>query len=138
VFRRSSLSNEGDREALLAHPEHLLLPVEPVQAGCTRLAEDLDGGVVGFATVERFKDSAELIDLFVDPESMRQGIGRELVDDAQQALARDGIRDLWVTANQHAMPFYVAMGFEAIEPVATALGSGIRMKLRCHARGRDS
>ena len=66
---------------------------------------------------------------------MRQGIGRALIDDALAALAADGIRDLWVTANQHAMTFYVAMGFKAIESAATPLGSGIRMKLRHDATG---
>jgi GNAT superfamily N-acetyltransferase len=130
VFRRSSLSNDGDREALLDHPEHLVLPVEPVYRGRTRVVEYPDGGIVGFATVERSSETAELVDLFVTPEYMRRGVGRVLMNDAVAALASDGIRALWVTANRHAMAFYRAVGFEAIEDVPTPLGSGVRMRLR--------
>jgi ribosomal protein S18 acetylase RimI-like enzyme len=129
VYRRSSLSNDGDREALLNHPEHLLFSAQPVYDGRTRLAEDPKNGVVGFATLERHGDAAELVDLFVAPESMRRGIGRALLNDAIAALASDGIRSLWVTGNQHAIAFYSAMGFEVIETMATPLGSGIRMRL---------
>ena len=31
--RRASLANPGDREALLAHPEAIALPVEQLEAG---------------------------------------------------------------------------------------------------------
>jgi ribosomal protein S18 acetylase RimI-like enzyme len=130
VFRRSSLSNDDDREALLDHPEHLVLPAEPVFEGRTRVAEQPNRGIVGFATVERYSDTAELIDLFVDPDSMRQGVGRALVRDAAVRLANDGITNLDVTANRHAMAFYIAMGFGAIGPTSTPLGSGIRMRLK--------
>ena len=130
VYRQASLSNDGDREALLSHPEYLVLPAAPVYEGRTRLAEQPNSGIVGFATVERGSDTAELIDLFVTPESMRQGIGRALIDDAVAALADDdSVSALWVTANQHAMAFYVAMGFHAIGDARTALGSGTRMRL---------
>ncbi len=137
VYRLSSLSNDGDRDALLKHPEHLMFSAEPVYDGRTRLAEHPKNGVVGFATLERHEDAAELVDLFVTPESMRAGIGRALVNDAIAALAGDGIRSLWVTGNQHAIAFYDAMGFEVIETVATPLGSGIRMRLGI-TRGGES
>jgi N-acetylglutamate synthase-like GNAT family acetyltransferase len=130
VFRRSALSNDGDREALLEHPEHLVLQAEPVYDGRTRLAEDPGGDIVGFATLERSGDSAELVDLFVIPESMRRGVGRALVDDAVTTLAGEGISALWVTANPHAMAFYIAMGFESIGETATPLGPGTRMRLQ--------
>jgi GNAT superfamily N-acetyltransferase len=130
VYRRSSLSNDGDRQALLDHPEHLVFPVEAVYEGRTRLAEQPGNRVVGFATVERHSDTAELIDLFVIPEAMRQGVGRALLNDVVAALVDGGIRALWVTANPHAMAFYVAMGFEVIQSATTPLGSGTRMRLR--------
>jgi GNAT superfamily N-acetyltransferase len=130
VYLRSSLSNDGDRQALLDHPEYLVLPVESVHQGRTRLAEHPNSGIVGFATVERCSDTAELIDLFVIPESMRRGVGRALINDVVAALGNDGIRALWVTANKHAMAFYLAMGFEAVEDAPTPLGAGIRMRLR--------
>jgi GNAT superfamily N-acetyltransferase len=50
LFRRSSLSNQGDRANLLAHPEVLELPDDGVLAGRTRVAVASDGEIVGFAT----------------------------------------------------------------------------------------
>jgi putative acetyltransferase len=137
VFRESSLSNSGDREALLANPEYLVLAPEPLYAGCTRVAQTADREIVGFATVERCGGVAELIDLFVDPGRMRRGVGRALVIDAVTSLAEDGISELQVTANEHALAFYISVGFEVLEPVATPLGSGIRMRLWCQGSTND-
>ncbi len=82
LFRRSSLSNEGDRASLLAQPDVLVFSGLAVDEGRTRVAV-LDGRIVGFATLL----GAELEDLFVDPDVMRCGIGRALVLDAV-AVAR--------------------------------------------------
>jgi hypothetical protein len=49
VVRRASLSNAGDRETLLAHPEHLILPPDGLAEGRTHATEQ-GGSVVGFAT----------------------------------------------------------------------------------------
>ena len=49
VYRRASLSNEGDRDNLLAHPEYLILGPAGLAEGRTHVAE-VDGSVVGFAT----------------------------------------------------------------------------------------
>lgn len=40
VFRAASLANEGDREALLAHPEVLEFPADAVLDGRVRVAVD--------------------------------------------------------------------------------------------------
>jgi ribosomal protein S18 acetylase RimI-like enzyme len=138
VYRRSSLSNEGDRDGLLHHPEYLVLPDEGLLEGRTRVAELSNRGIVGFATIERQSGTAELVDLFVDPDSMRQGVARALVDDAVASLANDGIIALEVTANPHALAFYTAMGFVVVDRVATPLGAGVRMRLRCGAEDKES
>jgi hypothetical protein len=49
VFARASLSNEGDRDALLAHPEALVLVGDGIAEGLTRVATNSDD-IVGFAT----------------------------------------------------------------------------------------
>ena len=49
VYRSASLSNAGDRDNLLAHPEHLILRPEGLAEGRTYVAEE-DGSLVGFAT----------------------------------------------------------------------------------------
>ncbi len=80
VFGRSSLSNDGDRMNLLAHPEALELCDRAVMEGRTRAAV-ADGAIAGFATWLGAGEAIEIEDLFVDPEWMGQGIGRALVQD---------------------------------------------------------
>jgi ribosomal protein S18 acetylase RimI-like enzyme len=138
IYRRSSLSNDGDRQVLLDNPEYLVLPDDAVLAGRTRVADWADGdAIVGFATVECAYTTAELVDLFVDPDFTRRGIARALVDDAVAGLSHSGISEMQVTANQHALAFYLATGFEVLDTIATPLGSGLRMRLNCGSRADD-
>src|SRR3974390_2038656 len=78
VYRRASLSNAGDRDNLLAHPELLILGPEGLAGGRTYVAEE-DGSVVGFATWAEADGGIELEDLFVDPGWRRRGIAIALV-----------------------------------------------------------
>lgn len=50
---------------------------------------------------------------------------RQVVDDVRDA----GHRRLWVTGNQHALPFYLAVGFVHAGQVSTELGAGLRLSL---------
>ena len=128
VFRRASLSNEGDRMALLANPDVLEFTGLGGDGRRTRVAT-ADGRIAGFATSLPAGDIIELDDLFVDPGWMRRGAGRGLVLDAV-AIARDlGAARIEVTANQHALLFYGKAGFVADHEVQTQFGAGIRMHL---------
>src|SRR5262245_23177193 len=65
--RRASLSNPGDRDALLAYPDAIALPIEQIAEGCVFVAER-EGVVAGFAAlVSRVDGGAELDALFVEP-----------------------------------------------------------------------
>ena len=78
--RRASLSNPGDREDLLAHPDAIELPPERIADGRVFVA-DLNDARAGFAVVlPRPDGGAELDGLFVDPALWRKGIGRSLTD----------------------------------------------------------
>ena len=128
VYRRASLSNEGDQMALLANPDALEFPGLGGDDRRTRVAT-AGGRIAGFATSVPAGDVIELDDLFVDPGWMRQGAGRALVLDAV-AIARDlGAGRIEVTANQHALVFYGKAGFIADHEVQTRFGSGTRMHL---------
>ncbi len=105
VYRESSLSNAGDREALLANPEVLVFEIGSILDGRTRVAVD-DGCVVGFATTTPAGDVAELDDLFVHPDRMRRGVARALVLDAVSVAQAGGSSRIEVTANSHARDFY--------------------------------
>ena len=102
VFTRASLSNEGDRDALLAHPEALVLEGDGIAEGLTRVATNSDD-IVGFATVVLVGGVLDLQDLFVDPDWMRQGIGRRLVRDAAAIAAERGFEVIAVTANPRCL-----------------------------------
>jgi GNAT superfamily N-acetyltransferase len=129
IYRESSLSNQADREILLAHPEVLELSPSAVTGGRTRVAEDVSGRVVGFVTLRSAGTVLEIEDLFVDPESMRHGAGRRLVNDAVAMARRDGASRLQVTANRHALQFYEAVGFIHDGVTETLFGPGELMHL---------
>ena len=128
VYRSASLSNTGDRDNLLAHPEYLVLGPEGLAEGRTYVAEE-EGSVVGFATWSDAEGIFELEDLFVDPAWRRRGIAAALVDRIAHVLRARGVERLEVTANPHAMEFYLAAGFADSGAAQTALGTGRRMVL---------
>lgn len=128
VYRRASLSNAGDRADLLANPDALQFEETPVREQRTRVAVDGER-VVGFATTRASGDVVELDDLFVDPDSMRQGVGRALVDDAVLAARSLGAARVEVIANGHALDFYRVAGFVEDGLTETQFGPGHRMHL---------
>ena len=130
VFRRASLANSGDREALVAHPEALRLSADLVSRGRTRVATLADDSVIGFAsTMPTGAGSIELEDLFVDPDWQRRGAARELLAQILTEAAAERVNRIDVTANDHALSFYRNAGFVEDSRVETSLGVGTRMHL---------
>jgi ribosomal protein S18 acetylase RimI-like enzyme len=128
VYRRASLSNAGDRDNLLAHPEYMILGPEGLAEGRTHVAEQ-DGSVVGFATWAGTAGTIELEDLFVDPGYLRRGIATALVTCIAEILRARGEERLEVTANPHALGFYRAVGFIDCGVAETEFGAAPRMEL---------
>jgi N-acetylglutamate synthase-like GNAT family acetyltransferase len=130
IFREASLSNAGDREPLLAHPEALILSADLHARGRTRVATVANGSVVGFATTRPTEPGVlELEGLFVDPDAMRKGVARELIRHIATEAEREDVARIDVTANLHARGFYDAVGFVAGQRVDTEFGRGQRMHL---------
>jgi GNAT superfamily N-acetyltransferase len=132
LYRRSSLSNERDRDALLGHPEALVFPSASIREGNTRVAIS-HGRIIGFATTRAVGRVAELDDLFVDPDWMRRGVARALVHDALARVKAGGMSRIDVTANPHALAFYEAVGFVVDGVAETEFGVGTRMHLAVDA-----
>ena len=128
VYRRSSLSNDGDRANLLAHEDALTLSETPVVEQRVRVAV-VDDRIVGFATLLISGQVGELEDLFVDPDWMRRGVGRTLVRDAAATARAEGVTRIEVTANGHAHAFYEKMGFTLDGIGQTRFGPADRMHL---------
>jgi GNAT superfamily N-acetyltransferase len=129
IYRRASLSNPGDRDRLLAHPEHLVLEPDGLAEGRTHVAEE-NGVVVGFATWAETDDGMELEDLFVDPDWMRRGIATALVTRIVDVLRSRGADTLEVTASPDALAFYHATGFVDIGVTQTTFGSAPQLQLK--------
>jgi len=125
--RRASLSNPGDRDALLAHPDAIALPLEQIAAGGVFVAER-DDVVAGFAVVVTRPDGdAELDALFVEPQLWKRGIGRHLVEHAAAVARQRGATSLHVIGNPHAEGFYLSCGFRVTGTVDTRFGVGLAM-----------
>lgn len=128
VFRAASLSNAGDRPALLAHPEVLEFPAEGVGEGRTRAAV-VGEELVGFATFLGNEEGLEVEDLFVDPGWMRRGIGSALIRDLVHIAQQRGERRVVVTGNVHAREFYETVGFVTDGDADTQFGPALRMHI---------
>jgi GNAT superfamily N-acetyltransferase len=126
---RASLTNAGDREALLAHPDAIEVPLAQLSAGNVFVAA-LAGTIVGFAALEPRADGGSDLDaLFVDPGMRRRGIARSLVAHCVQVARSHNSAALWVIGNPHAEPFYTACGFRLIGTTETRFGPGLLMRL---------
>ncbi len=128
VYRRASLSNAGDRDNLLAHPEYLILGPDGLAEGRTHVAEE-GGSLVGFATWAEAAGIIELEDLFVDPGYRRRGIATALVSRIAEVLRARGAERLEVIANPYALGFYRAAGFIDCGVDETDFGTAPRMVL---------
>lgn len=125
----ASLTNAGDREALLAHPDAIELPAAQIAAGGVFVAESRKK-IVGFAAVEpRADGESELDALFVDPNVRRRGIARLLVAHCAEVARKRGSGFLYVIGNPHAKEFYTACGFNEIGTSETRFGPGLLMRL---------
>lgn len=127
--RRSSVHQPMYRAQLAAHPDAIKLPAEQITAGLVRVAEQ-HGAVVGFAVLlERSGDACELDGLFVEPDRMRAGVGRRLVQDAKRIARQRGATRIEVVANPQALAFYEAAGFIPVGEAQTRFGPAPRMSL---------
>ncbi len=126
---RASLTNAGDRDALLAHPDAIELPLAQIAAGRVFVAE-WKGTIVGFAAVEpRTDGDSELDALFVDPNMRRRGIARLLVEHCAEVARTRKSAALHVIGNPHAEEFYTACGFSVTGTSETRFGTGLLMRM---------
>ncbi len=129
IFRRASLANPGDRDALLAHPGALEWDGPPGPPARCRVAADGRDDAVGFATTRPDGPALELVDLVVEPDLMRTGVATALVADAVAHGRAAGASRIDVDGNPHALAFYRAVGFVEIGTVETEFGTGHRLTL---------
>ncbi len=125
---RASLTNAGDRDALLANSDAIELPLEQIIAGRVFVSE-WHGAIVGFSAIlPRTDGGTELDALFVDPDFRRRGIARSLVEYCADAARKLGSDALHVIGNPHAKDFYHACDFKMTGNTQTRFGVGLLMR----------
>lgn len=87
-----------------------------VEASDFSVAAEIDGLIVGFATVksEEWNKRAVLTGIYVAPESKGKGVGRALIDSVINYARTTPARCLWLetqNVNYPAIQFYIKMGF---------------------------
>ena len=117
-----------DREALLANPDAIEIPLEQIAAGRVFVSE-VSGVTVGFSAVEPRPDGeTELDALFVEPNARRRGVGRLMVEYCARVARTRGSKALHVIGNPHSEKFYIACGFKQIGTTETRFGIGLSMR----------
>jgi ribosomal protein S18 acetylase RimI-like enzyme len=134
--RRASDVWEEYRGQLAANPDAIEPPHAAIADGRVRVAVDTSGRRVGFAVVLPLRNGrCDLDDLFVEPDSMRLGVGRLLVDDVATRASAAGATRIEVIANPNAVGFYEKVGFRITGEAETRFGRAPRMTLElCSAR----
>ena len=109
-------------------PDMLVTP-EALQTGYGLVAEG-DGTPVGYALARMLENSeAFLNDLFIVPERMRSGIGRQLLDAILVWARAQGADRLSLHGDPNAMGFYVRCGFVHEGDVASSFIPGRSLPL---------
>jgi len=114
-FALAGSSMPEDREAIAA----------AISAPSVWVAED-EGEIVGVLRGGRTDDRGRTVlsSLFVDGQRHRQGIGRTLVEWFEQEYAMRGVDVFKLSATLHAVPFYLAMGYQRSTGVRTMASFG--------------
>lgn len=92
------------------------------------LVAEVDGKLVGVIMIKEFWN---LCSLFIHPAHQRKGVGRQLVRAAlERCNGRSPHDAVYLHANDEAIPFYRAMGFEIRDTSRTSPAGSTAMTLR--------
>lgn len=120
-----------------AYPPSVMVTAVPILAranpalvtsGTYYVAETEAGRIIGaggWSVRSRAGRTAEMRHLAVDPDVVRQGVGRRIVQNVLAEAKGAGLWRMACLATRNAVPFYQSMGFQAVGPVTIGLGPGI-------------
>ncbi|KDQ67273.1 GNAT family N-acetyltransferase [Streptomyces halstedii] len=109
-----------DEEFIAACRDELAVSPDEVAARRTAVAER-DGRILGFTMLDGEPPRGALGMMFVEPDTIGQGVGRLLFTHTTALARRSGFRALTIDADPNAEPFYTAMG--AVRVGSTPSGS---------------
>ena len=79
------------------------------------------------ALLDPARDPARIRAFFVHPEWARRGIGRQILNACEQAIARARFRSIELVATLAGEPLYAAFSFTAVERYDIALPDGLEL-----------
>jgi N-acetylglutamate synthase-like GNAT family acetyltransferase len=101
---------------------------ELLASGRYFLAVDAAGRVVGAGGWSGGRapvDLGQVRHVATDPEVVRQGVGRKLMDEVLADAARAGVRRMECLSTRTAVAFYSSLGFRVVGPTDVPLQPGI-------------
>ena len=84
-------------------------------------AEDETGQVIGFYALERDNGQLRLEHLWLVPQRIGCGLGRQLFEHAARTAATQGATELFIEADPNAEGFYLRMGAQRIGETVSRL-----------------
>ncbi|QQO12793.1 GNAT family N-acetyltransferase [Bradyrhizobium diazoefficiens] len=97
----------------------LTIESDDLRTSSIAVAEE-DGKIVGVAQIKVIGSEADLLKLFVEPTTLRSGVGRSLFLWAINQATSEGADRLVIEADPDAAPFYRRMGAEDCGPLRPA------------------
>lgn len=85
----------------------------------------IESRIVGFAALK--VSSAEVEAVFVAPDAGRRGVGRSLLADLEGAALKSGLQALSLNASLNAVPFYRAVGYNAVSEGTYVTSQGLQI-----------
>jgi GNAT superfamily N-acetyltransferase len=74
-------------------------------------------------------ESARVRAMYTDPEHIRRGIGRMVLDACENAAREEGFRSVELAATLAGEPLYRACGYHVIEPFTSRTSAGVEVPL---------
>jgi len=96
--------------------EDLTITAEFITTNPVFVAESA-GGLQGVFAVTFDGESAELEHLWVDPDQMGAGLGRQLLSQAMELARERGARSMIIVSDPHAEDFYLHLGASRVGEV---------------------
>ncbi len=117
-----------DEAFMAACRDELTLRPEELTETSIALAER-GGGIAATAQVVVLGEAADLLKLFVDPDALGTGLGRDMFDWAAAEARRLGALRMSIESDPGAVPFYRRMGAEVVGTAPSGSIAGRRIPL---------
>ena len=81
------------------------------------------------ALLDPATDAARVRAMYTDPDFVRRGVGRAILDTCEAAAAAEGFTRCEMAATLAGEPLYTACGYHRIEPFEAETSTGVRVPL---------